>query len=118
MRQGRDARSPNSHHMTVNLASNLGQARAIWLMMGGGSCSFSSPVEHLVEAQGVLGSIPRRDTMDANRIEDRWRQLEKAGYDLSAIWREIQHEFGPDADKYLEMKTDELMQEIEKSLGT
>jgi hypothetical protein len=56
--------------------------------------------------------------MDPNRIEDRWRQLEKAGYDLAAIWREIQHEFGPDADKYLAVKTAELVKEIEEVLGT
>lgn len=56
--------------------------------------------------------------MDKNKIEDRWRQLEKAGYEQAAIWREIQHEFGPDADKFIEAKADELVKEIEESLGT
>lgn len=56
--------------------------------------------------------------MDQNRIEDRWRQLEKAGYDPAAIWREIQHEFRGDADKYIALKASELVKEIEESLGT
>ncbi len=82
------------------------------------TCLHRQAVKSLPSQGRVAGSNPAAGTMDANRIEDRWRQLEAAGYDLSAIWREIQHEFKGDADKYLELKSDELVKEIEKALGT
>lgn len=105
--------------MTVNLASDLGRDRASSPIMEGGSRSTSSPVEQQVEALRVLGSIPRWDTMDKEKIrnlEDRWHELIGLGYNVDSAWREVQREMPEAANEYIEMQTDNLMGEIETYL--